>query len=340
MIVVTTDLHFTLDPKDEYRWGLFRFLKGLCEKYKATDLLILGDLTDAKDNHSAVLTNRIADGIATLSDTAFVTILAGNHDYSKGGFPFFKFLDIIPAVTFVTSTEVMYFGDRMRAVMVPHSPTIEKDLVRVQEEKYPSADVLFTHYSFKGAVYSNGDDAREGLPPSFPSGIKVYSGDIHVPQRLKDVTYIGSPYHTHFNDSGPRRVVVIDPVTSRILAEEEYPCPRRYTVRVDSLEDLYSQFDSGKIVSGDQIKIVVRDPPHNRANWTSSMKSIKEACSRNQVDLCGLLFESPVVVPEGMRSSESRGVSRSERQVIEQFCAEYGVEGRVADVGEGLLDAD
>ncbi|HWY34909.1 MAG TPA: hypothetical protein VNX68_09695, partial [Nitrosopumilaceae archaeon] len=68
-ILITSDLHLTDKDRDEYRWGLFPWLKQQIISYKPTTLLFLGDTTDAKDRHSAKLTNRIVDCFTDLAKT-------------------------------------------------------------------------------------------------------------------------------------------------------------------------------------------------------------------------------------------------------------------------------
>ena len=59
MILVIGDLHLTDQPKDAYRFGIFKWIKKQIEKHQPEYTVILGDLTDKKDKHSAGLVNRI-----------------------------------------------------------------------------------------------------------------------------------------------------------------------------------------------------------------------------------------------------------------------------------------
>lgn len=46
--IMISDLHLTDSPRDEYRWGLFPWLREQIKVYKIEHLLILGDITDRK----------------------------------------------------------------------------------------------------------------------------------------------------------------------------------------------------------------------------------------------------------------------------------------------------
>ena len=45
---------------------------------------------------------------------------------------------------------------------------------------------------------------------TFSKGAKVYSGDIHTPQKAGPVTYVGAPYLVDFGDDYAPRVIVLD----------------------------------------------------------------------------------------------------------------------------------
>ena len=98
-MIITTDLHLTNRERDAYRWDLFPWLEKKLATTDSTDLVILGDLTDAKDGHSAALVNRITDTLANLP--VQVTILKGNHDYIDEETPFFRFLNKLDNVHFI-----------------------------------------------------------------------------------------------------------------------------------------------------------------------------------------------------------------------------------------------
>ena len=104
-MIITSDLHLTDRARDEYRWELFPWLIELVEETGSDEVLILGDLTDAKNNHSAELVNRMVKELTNLP--AHVYVLKGNHDYVDPDQPFFGFLNEIPGVRFVTHPEML-----------------------------------------------------------------------------------------------------------------------------------------------------------------------------------------------------------------------------------------
>lgn len=255
--LLISDLHLTAEPSCEYRWGLFDWLNETCREEKVKTLLILGDLTDAKDNHSAELVNRIVKSINALP-VERVVILAGNHDWLKAGHEFFKFLRYLPHVEFITEpTEDAELAGKS-AYFLPYSKTPMKDWAGMDFSHY---DYLFMHQTVTGSICSNGQ-AMEGeeLPPL--NAAKVYSGDIHVPQVIGTVEYVGSPYHVHFGDAFKPRCVLLErdgnPVDLR------YESISRVTLKVGSLRELRKY----AFKAGDQVKLRVELSESEKHEWS------------------------------------------------------------------------
>src|SRR5690242_16678391 len=103
--LIVSDLHHVESPSCEYRWSLWPWLAKTIQEERVKTLLVLGDLTDRKDNHSSELVNRIVRVIRDLQRDCpgiRIIILTGNHDWLKGGEEYFRFLNHLDNVTFVT----------------------------------------------------------------------------------------------------------------------------------------------------------------------------------------------------------------------------------------------
>ena len=82
---LTSDIHLTESPTDEYRWKLFDWIN----EFAFDELIICGDLTNNKDHHSAKLTNRLHRSISIIAkDVKEIIIVKGNHDYYSSYLPF------------------------------------------------------------------------------------------------------------------------------------------------------------------------------------------------------------------------------------------------------------
>lgn len=287
--IITTDLHFTANPADEYRWGLFSWLKQQAKAYGAKSVAILGDITDAKDYHPAVLVNRLVTEITDLAkEVGQVTILTGNHDYLKDGHPFFEFLNAVPGVRFVSSIYSDTDED-VQVLWLPHSKNPVEDWAGLRDLSWYSH--IFMHQTMTGSVASNGQEmSGEGVEKLewFRPGKDlplIWSGDIHVPQKIGLVEYIGSPYPVHFGDSFDARCVLLRPDLSR--KNLYFTTIRRQSVTVHGGSGVYEL----EMDRGDQVKVKVVLSQSEQHDWGDHRRLVESWAEKHGVELHGLKLE-------------------------------------------------
>lgn len=262
--LLCSDLHLTSAPKDAYRLGLFPWLVTECASRGVKTLGILGDITDAKEGHSAELVTQISDGVASVSEVvAEVDILLGNHDYQRRGFPFFRFLARFPRVNFVCDRPTVIDGGRTNSLWLPHTKSPVDDWDDFDMSHF---NFVFMHQTVTGSVASNGM-RMDGEPlPDLSQAGKVYSGDIHVPQVIGAVEYVGSPYHVHFGDRFTPRCVLLRG-NGHPPEDLHFPCISRYVITAESVADLKSQLR--RVRPGDQIRVRMKLSPEAAVRWES-----------------------------------------------------------------------
>lgn len=261
--LLISDLHLVDAPSCDYRWGLFPWLAEQIKDERVKTLICLGDVTDAKDNHSSALVNRIVSAFDALPVERIV-ILAGNHDWLKQGHAFFRFLNVLPNVLFVdrvTEDPENLTADAKQptALYLPYSKTPAKDWGEMDLSHY---SYVFMHQTLKGSIASNGQRMEgEDLPDFKNAGARIFSGDIHVPQDIGGITYVGSPYHVHFGDAFVPRCILID----RDGAEHDlhFETISRVVVRVKSIAELRGM----RFRQGDQVKLRVELGPEEAHAW-------------------------------------------------------------------------
>src|ERR1700761_5938869 len=119
MWFIIGDLHLTDHVRDQYRFGIFKWIQQQQEKYKPAATFLLGDLTDSKDRHSATLVNKIVNGLTSLKPPVY--ILEGNHDYKADKKnPFFRFLNHIEGLRFITEPAVIKPAYSRPIALIPH----------------------------------------------------------------------------------------------------------------------------------------------------------------------------------------------------------------------------
>lgn len=326
--LITTDLHLVDNESCSYRWGLFPWINEQIEAKGIKSVRILGDLTDAKDKHSASLVNKVVNAIKSIQCDD-ILIMAGNHDWLLKGQEFFRFLNHLPNVRFVTEPwedpDVKGPGPIM---YLPYSKSPAKDW---QDLDFSHYQYVFMHQTVGGAIASNVEAMEGEGVPEIPAG-RVYSGDIHVPQTIKGVTYIGSPYHVHFGDNFEPRVLVLD----RREREQwlRFPSPKRMTVKVGSMDQLINRND---IQAGDQIKLRVALPKEEQHRWFA----FKRDAIAHLESLGALVFGVELELPKTDRRivPDHRITTTGPEGVVYQFVSREGWPGDSYEAAMRIIES-
>jgi UDP-2,3-diacylglucosamine pyrophosphatase LpxH len=275
-VIFTADLHLNHKPLDEYRWEIFRWLRS----QTADELIIGGDLTDAKDHHPSILVNRLYKELTDLSlHYKRVIILKGNHDYFDPKHPFFEFVGSDTGkINYIKEPRVIDLSIG-RATLIPAG----EKWGGFKLHEFP---FVFTHATFSGAKAENGT-ILTGVDPAVLddyNGI-VYSGDIHVPQELRGgkIIYVGAPYHTRFGDSFKPRVLEI---TNRDDSDLYFPAPRKVILTITKPEHLFAEDVDQDASKGDHVKVRVLLHRAEYVKW----KEYKEIVRNIAEDKGWLLF--------------------------------------------------
>ena len=274
-LLVTADLHFTSDPKDAYRWDIFPWLKEQIEKYNVTQLIILSDLTEKKDKHDAQLVNRLVYELVNITKLCDIIVLKGNHDYVDSNTPFFGFLKQIKGVNFIV--DPLRVG---KYLFLPHSNNPEKDWSDIPLD----CSIIFMHQCTTATELNSGYFVKTGFNANeFFKGYKglIYSGDIHNPQEVGIVDYVGAPYPVHFGDTYDGRVLFIqDGKTSQL----KYPCFKKWSLKINSIDEL----EKSEVESGDWLKLeyIIKQSDFFMVN--DIKKKIRQYCELGGIKLCSL----------------------------------------------------
>lgn len=334
-MIVTADLHLTIKARDEYRWGIFPWLRKQCLKYKDTMVIILGDLTDQKDKHSSILVNRLIENLTNLAEVAHVYILRGNHDCIDPREPFFNFLDRINSkmeINFIKEPTGVSLRNTS-LIFLPHSKQPEEDWKDLTIRK---GDYIFTHLTMSGSIASNGH-RLEGLSDRIFGRFEgdIYSGDIHVPQIIGRVTYVGAPYHIRFGDSYDPRILIID--REKKTKNIYFPCLQKHTIDISKPNELH---DYNNLEPGDQVKIRMHLERSEFVDWGNQKRLIIDICKDLDLDLWSIELQEKRVTGEEVGSSERETLARIQpSDIIKTYCNREGVSGKLRKAGIDLLDA-
>lgn len=336
--LLVSDLHLVLDPVASYRWDLFPWLARQCANWGVKTLCILGDVTDAKDYHPAELINQIVRNLVNLLSTVpSIVVLRGNHDYLKDGSPPLLFLNHIPGITFVnTPTDTGHLG--ASCLWLPHSKNPEREWKGMDMTHF---QFVFMHQTLKGAVASNGQ-AMEGepLPDTLAYAGKVWSGDIHVPQVIGPVEYVGSPYHVHLGDNfRPRCVVISEDGTYRDI---RFRTLSRVAVDISGADDLDDLLRDGTLRNGDHLKARVHLPRAALHEWQTVRSEVVARAQANGLRLLSVELVAPKTRPRGTSAQAQAGTplagpSRTPAGIVQEHVEREGLGADMLDMGLDLL---
>lgn len=328
--LITTDLHFTANPRDSYRWSLWPWLRKQCEKYDVQTLCILGDVTDAKDHHPNELVNRIVREIdACRAVVPRIIVLRGNHDYQTAGNPLLGFLSVMDGVTFVDKP--LDTSDEGEACLfLPYTKNAVEDWKGFDFSHYR---FVFIHQTVDGSIASNGQKMQGDRFPDMSAAGKVYAGDIHVQQVINGVEYVGSPYHVHFGDSFKPRCVLLD--AHGRPEDLHFRTIQRVTLNVDAG---VMDSDMQSLRKGDQVKLRAHLKASEVPDWLSIKREALKMLKDREVEVFGV----ELIVPKTRRrfndDSAPKLSAASPEGIVLNFVEMEDIGADALDVGLDLLE--
>jgi DNA repair exonuclease SbcCD nuclease subunit len=245
-IICVTDTHLGVKQDSplyhDVTNRLFANIYDYAEHHKIKELIHLGDFWN---NRRSVSIKTILQGlyIAENLNKVFdhISLITGNHDtiYKDSNdesllrmFNKFENISIIQRPT-----------TRGNVIMVPW--LFDPEVLLNRENKM----VLLGHFDIAGAVMNeSGSVSLHGQKQSDFNNFKmVLSGHYHTPGTYGNIRYLGSPFHTSFNDvAGVRGFYVLDDETCELEFIEFDDYPKFVRIHPDSF---YSRADlEGNIV--------------------------------------------------------------------------------------------
>lgn len=355
-ILIASDLHLTDKPEDNYRWGLFPWMGDMCKKHGAEHVLILGDITDSKDRHSSSLVNNVTSSldslyhsVRTLEGIDRIHVLMGNHDFIDKNSPFFNYLQLIPGIRFYATEQETVLrqsgGEDYRVAMIPYCREPEDFFQAVKKVGGKDIRMLCLHQTLRGSVLSNGTSIKEGLDVSeleryVKKGVPWLSGDVHVPQTIGKVEYVGSPYQIKFGDNFKGRVLLYDLKT---LDSEElfYPTIHKWTIDVNSEKELAKELK--QVRQGDMVKLILNIPRRDIAESAVIRRRVLEAVRKTGAILSSAILRVLAVQgklkKKGQSATSEVGGSMDNYILFDKFCDYNHIENNLRTFGKSLITA-
>lgn len=334
--LVTSDLHLTDRPDDAYRfrlWDAGGFLESTVQEHRCETVYILGDLTDAKDHHSARLVNTIVDTLAAFHARtgAAIKILRGNHDGTDPGLPFFRFLEHLPPwLEFFAGAGVAEDGE---VLLIPHQRD-PAEFTRLLEFGVGTGVpwLVLAHQTFRGAIAENGSALDGIVRPAVP----VVSGDVHVPQELGTVLYVGAPYAVRYRDTFVPRVLVVRGGWNQAVDYHSVPVVprmRRPVLEVRELAELEQADTEGAV--GVKVRVLLWRSQFG--GWAEFARGVRSWAAGRGLPLVGPELVELRRARLGAKQPPVPAPTTSPPELLRKWAGERGVEQAILAVGEEIL---
>jgi hypothetical protein len=186
---------------------------------------------------------------------------------------------------------------------------------------------ILMHQTVKGA--RDGATTLEGEPlPDLPTDIPIYSGDVHVQQKIRNINYIGAPHPVRYGDSYPCRMLLLREDDLTIAKEIKLNPIQKTIIEITSLDDLKKL----KLRKADQVRIRFSMPGANLSEWPKIEQALEKWANKAGVEMASL--EPVLVMGPKVESYNQWG---NAEEVLRMFAASEGIEGDLLDVGLELL---
>lgn len=320
--VTIGDLHLTDQARDDYRFGIFDWIRRQQEKLSPAATFLAGDITDAKDRHSATLVNKIVAGLTKLKPPVY--ICRGNHDYRDPANPFFNFLNHINGLTFVTEPMVAH-----GMAIIPHVRT--QDEFDAAVNSVGAADAFLVHQTFDGAIAETGVRLTglsvapiELLRPA----LGVYAGDVHRPQRQGIVTYVGCPYHVRFGDDYTPRSLWTNGI---VTINKYFDAPYKWSLTVRDPVDIAN---SDRLAKGDQVKLTIEVAREEMVEWKKIKADVLAACKDRRLEVYGVTLQ---VNNTAVKQREPIRMGQTNAEILGSFCDAERLSTATREAGKRLF---
>lgn len=323
--LLAADTHFTDNQIDEYRWKVFDFLAEIVIKENVNHIYIMGDFVDRKDRHSGRLVNKLVDNLSLLKERtgSLVSIIAGNHDSPIEGIHYWEFLNKYEGIHYITQPE-FHYG---QIFVLPFSSNPIRDW---KDLPFKNAHAILMHQPVQGAFVDEYRKLEKApvLPP-LPN-IPVFSGDIHRPQSLDNIVYIGVPHPVHFNEDWKHRVILIKDSKFKKYQEIYLSTIRRSILEISSASELKDGFKEG-----DQVRIRVKLDGKNLSNWPVEQQAVLDWAKKKGVFVASL---EATIQGDAVKKEEKETIEiMNPEQILRQYGAQEKLSDDVIEMGLQLL---
>lgn len=309
----TTDLHIDKRPDlgnapDGKNWmlsiglSILEQIQEVIETYHVTSFIHLGDLFEKKDKLPAEILIETKKKLEQFPSSCRIYHLMGNHDSLTGDYSLVSLFDSIEVIHETTPKEI----DGKLFFFIPFKRNWEDFKNDFEKGKLiPNLDFLCFHQSIPGAKYDNGQIITGEFLDYSSQTFKIFAGDIHTPQKIGDVQYLGCPYQRDFGETKTKYVYLVTP--KGIIKPIQLNYPKFETINVNDL----SKTD----VNGKFIRITGEI---DSASWS------KEEKEQTREKLLDLNANNVVYSLEKKTVAYLKDVTKTDVQLVKEYIEQNG----------------
>lgn len=337
LAIIISDLHLTDSPVEQYRWDVFDWAEAALKEHKANTLFILGDIFDRKDRHPSSIVNKLAAILNKIAATYPIYVLKGNHDYLNPSDPFLAFLDLFPHIIWIDDPTSLTFENK-KTLWLPHNknPTTYWSEITTSSK----FDMVFMHQSVIGCKTSNAYEMNCGLDLAWLEErvqCPIISGDIHVPQTIRSLTYVGTQHPVSFGDDYECRALLLNfknlKVTSLPISTIH-----RHSISISNVEELQQLYEDKILNKGDHAKIRIVLSAANLSEWSTLKIKVTDWCAVHKVELFDIKLEK-VVLGEApsVKQSKTGFVPVHPTLTLQRYLENESIDPKISEVGKRIL---
>jgi hypothetical protein len=192
-------------------------------------------------------------------------------------------------------------------------------------------DYIFAHNIFEG-VKANGQ-TLSGIPLSvFPPDAFVIAGDVHEPQTLGPVTYVGSPCLCDFGDDYQPRCLLLNNLEVKSIKVHGQ---QKRLLEVDWSKGLTFNNPANE---NDIVKIKVYLEMEHVSEWATIRAKVEELAVEKNLIVNTIV---PVVsYVQGERQKSVKSVKKSDNAYLSTFVQRNGIDEKTAAIGKAIIEGD
>ena len=206
----------------------------LARKFQVKRIFLLGDVFELKDRIPARIMILFAEAVKKFP--CKLTILKGNHDFAEDDYAPVRLLEREGKLEFISEPSF-----DMEIAFLPYHRKYEafsEEWKKMHEQikgdtGYDVGVKLFlSHNTVPGSKFANNRKAEGEFDlPTF-ANIRYLAGDIHLPQKVGPIQYLGSPYQVDFGEEGQDKFVYLYKADIDLLTSVELKYPKFVSVDV------------------------------------------------------------------------------------------------------------